>query len=132
MNFSNSPIVIFLFLITYFQFGTDFDNVYVYVCIIYRKIPNTSPGLKAIPKHIWGAYIFWGAYIRRAFCVSILVSRLVKSIIISLKYWHFWQKLSFFKQNSPLFCFKIYLNQSWHLFMLWLSTHLPVLERLMG
>ena len=58
---------------------------------IYRKIPNVSPGLIKVFKHFLvglysGGLIFGGAYIRRAFCVSIFVSRLVKSIIISMKY----------------------------------------------
>ena len=72
------------------------------------------------------------AYIRRAFCVSIFISRLVKYIIVSMKYRYYWQKLSFYKQKSSLFCFKIYLNPSWYLFMFWLSAYLPVLERFKG
>ena len=41
---------------------------------IYRKIPNVSPGLIEVLSTFWGAYIR-GAYIRRAFCVSVRVSR---------------------------------------------------------
>ena len=87
------------------------------------KILNISP----LYKHILvGLYL--GNYIRRAFYVGIFVPRLVKSITKSMKYWYIWQKLSFFKQKSPLFCLKIYLNPPWYLFLLWLSTYSPVLE----
>ena len=46
----------------------------------YRKIPNVSPGLIEVFKHFLGGLysgglIFGGAYIRRAFCVSVRVSR---------------------------------------------------------
>ena len=46
---------------------------------VYRKIPNISPRLIEVRKHFLGAYIrggliFGGAYIRRAFCVSVRVS----------------------------------------------------------
>ena len=40
----------------------------------YRKIPNISPGLIEVRKHILGG-LYSGAYIRRAFCVSVRVSR---------------------------------------------------------
>ena len=44
----------------------------------YRKIPNVSPGLIEVFKHFLGGLysgglIFGGAYIRRAFCVSVRV-----------------------------------------------------------
>ena len=44
----------------------------------YRKIPNISPGLIEVRKHFLGGLysgglIFGGAYIRRAFCVSVRV-----------------------------------------------------------
>ena len=47
---------------------------------IYRKIPNVSPGLIEVFKHFLGGLYsggltFGGAYIRRAFCVSVRVSR---------------------------------------------------------
>ena len=47
---------------------------------LYRKIPNVSPGLIEVFKHFLGGLysgglIFGGAYIRRAFCVSVRVSR---------------------------------------------------------
>ena len=43
----------------------------------YRKIPNISPELINICKHfLGGLYSEGGAYIRRAFCVSVWVSRL--------------------------------------------------------
>ena len=51
-----------------------------YKTVLYRKIPNVSPGLIEVRKYIFGglysggAYIR-GAYIRRAFCVSVRVSR---------------------------------------------------------
>ena len=55
----------------------DFKKISVTVYRIeYRKIPNISPGLIEVRKHILGglysggAYIR-GAYIRRAFCVSV-------------------------------------------------------------
>ena len=54
--------------------------------IRYRKIPNVSSGLIAIFKHILGGLYSGGAHIRRAFCVSICVSTILKSIIISIKY----------------------------------------------
>ena len=79
-----------------------------------------------------GCLTFEGTYIGRAFCVSIFLSRLIKSIIISMKYWFCWQKLSFFKQMSSLFCFKSYLDPSWYLFILWLSTYLYILGGLRG
>ena len=46
----------------------------------YRKIPNVSPGLIEVFKHFLGGLYsgrltFGGAYIRRAFCVSVRVSR---------------------------------------------------------
>ena len=71
----------------------------------YRKIPNISPGLIDILSTVFGglfgrAYI-GGGYIRRAFYVSIFVSRLITYIIISMKYPYYWSKQSFFKQNSP-------------------------------
>ena len=48
--------------------------------VVYRKIPNVSPGLIEVFKHFLGGLysgglIFGGAYIRRAFCVSVRVSR---------------------------------------------------------
>ena len=48
--------------------------------LVYRKIPNVSPGLIEVFKHFLGGLysgglIFEGAYIRRAFCVSVRVSR---------------------------------------------------------
>ena len=49
-----------------------------------------------------------------------------------MKYRYFQQKLSFLKQISPSFCFKIYLNTSWYLFILRMLTHLSVLERFKG
>ena len=47
--------------------------------IIYRKIPNVSPRLIEVFKHFLGGLysgglMFGGAYIRRAFCVSVRVS----------------------------------------------------------
>ena len=42
---------------------------------VYRKISNVSPGLIEVFKHFLGGLIFGGAYIRRAFCVSVRVSR---------------------------------------------------------
>ena len=47
---------------------------------IYRKILNVSPGPIEVFKHFLGGLysgglIFGGAYIRRAFCVSVRVSR---------------------------------------------------------
>ena len=46
----------------------------------YRKIQNINPRLIEVRKHFFracnrGAYIRWGAYIRRAFCVSVRVLR---------------------------------------------------------
>ena len=59
--------------------------IYIYIHIytyihIYRKIPNVSPGLIEVFKHFLGGLYsggltFGGAYIRRAFCVSVRVSR---------------------------------------------------------
>ena len=54
--------------------------------LIYRKIPNISPGLIEVCKHflgvyIRGAYIQGEAYIRRAFCVSVPVSRPQSSLL---------------------------------------------------
>ena len=100
----------------------------LYTYLTYCKIPNISHGLIEIRKHFLGGLhsgvlVFRGAYIRRAFCVSIFVSRRVKCIIISMKYRYHWQKLSFLKQNSPLLCFTLYLNLSWYLFIVWLSTY---------
>ena len=59
--------------------------------MIYSKVPNISPGLIVIRKHIFGGLYQGGlyqgaAYIRRAFCVAIFLSRLVKCIIVSMKY----------------------------------------------
>ena len=51
----------------------------------YRKIPNISPGLIDIRKHIFGTFIREGLIFVRAFCVSICVSRLTKFIIIATK-----------------------------------------------
>ena len=53
---------------------------------LYRKIPNISPGLINIRKHIVGGLYSWGlysggAYIRRAFCVSVRVSRPQNSLL---------------------------------------------------
>ena len=50
------------------------------ILLRYRKIPNVSPGLIKVSKHFLvglysGGLIFGGAYIRRAFCVSVRVSR---------------------------------------------------------
>ena len=50
------------------------------VIVLHRKIPNVSPGLIEVFKHFLGGLysgglIFGGAYIRRAFCVSVRVSR---------------------------------------------------------
>ena len=59
-----------------FIFSSDnFNNIYTY-----RKIPNVSPGLIEVFKHFLGGLYsggltFGGAYIRRAFCVSVRVSR---------------------------------------------------------
>ena len=76
----------------------------------YRKIPNISPGLIKVRKPFFGGLysgglMFGGAYIRKAFCVSMFVSSLVKAITISMKYRYYKKKLSFFKQMSPLFCY---------------------------
>ena len=56
------------------------------VLFAYRKIPNISPGLIEVRKHFLGGLysgglIFGGAYIRRAFCVSVRVSRPQNSLL---------------------------------------------------
>ena len=84
----------------------------------YRHI---SPGLVDSFKHILGGLysrgaVIQGAYIRKAFCVSICVFKTLKSINILIKYLHYRQKRAFFKQKSASFCFKGYLNLSWYLF----------------
>ena len=52
----------------------------------YSKIPNISPGLIEVLKHFLGGLYsgrltFGGAYIRRAFCVSVRVSRPRNSLL---------------------------------------------------
>ena len=60
--------------------------------MILCKIP-----LIVILKHILGGLISVGGDFCRSFCVSIfVVSRLVKSIIISMKYGHYWQRRAIF------------------------------------
>ena len=53
---------------------------------IYRKIPNISPGLVKVRKHFLGGLysrglILGGAYIRKAFCVSVRVSSPQNSLL---------------------------------------------------
>ena len=48
----------------------------------YRKIPNISPEVIEVRKPFWGGLYSRGAYIRRAFCVSVRVSRPQNSFII--------------------------------------------------
>ena len=64
--------------------------------------------------YIRGAYIR-GAYIWRAFCVSICISKTLKSIIISINHRHDRQKRFIFMLKSPLFCFRTYLEASQYL-----------------
>ena len=52
-----------------------------YFLLHYRKIPNISPGSIEVRKHFFGGLIFGGAYIRRAFCVSVRVSRPQNSLL---------------------------------------------------
>ena len=47
----------------------------------YREIPNISPGLIEVRKHFLGGLYLRGAYIRRAFCVSVRVSRPQNSLL---------------------------------------------------
>ena len=91
----------------------------------YRKIPNISPGLLDIFKHILGAYIR-GACIRTAFGVSICVFKNLKSVKISINYRYCGQKISFFKLRLTLSCFETYLKASqylclyhdcWHIYL---------------
>ena len=51
------------------------------VIMTYRKIPNISPGLIEARKHFLGGLYSGGAYIRRAFCVSVRVSRPQNSLL---------------------------------------------------
>ena len=59
----------------------DFEeHAQIVLIMAYRKIPNISPGLIRVRKPFWGGLysggvIFRGAYIRRAFCVSVQVHR---------------------------------------------------------
>ena len=57
-----------------------YTYIYIYI-YIHRKIPNISPGLIAIRKHILGGLYSEGLIFGRACCVSIFVSRLAKYII---------------------------------------------------
>ena len=57
--------------------------------MIYRKIPNISPVRIDIFKRILdilysAGLIFWGVYIRMAFCASTCTFKTLKSIIISM------------------------------------------------
>ena len=77
---------------------------------IYREIPNVSPGLRDIFKHILGGLYSGGAYTRREFCVSICIFKTLKSLDISIKYLHYRQKRASLQLKSPSLCFKTYLR----------------------
>ena len=60
----------------------DIENVkIILIHSTYRKIPNISPGLIEVRKHFLGGLYSGGAYIRRAFCVSVRVSRPQNSLL---------------------------------------------------
>ena len=76
----------------------------------YRKIPNISPCLQRFVSIFWGlifgGLIFGGDYIRRAFCVTVPVSRPQNSLL----YIVILGKKGFLRPKAPLFCFKTYLK----------------------
>ena len=51
------------------------------ITVTYRKIPNMSPGLIEVRKHFLGGLYWGGAYIWRAFCVSVRLSRRQNSLL---------------------------------------------------